>query len=237
VLSAIAGYDPADPVSIDVPAPDFAGGIDEGIDGIRIGVLGSEAFDGVDPEIVAAVRAAAERLAGLGADVVEHAPVGLETSYEYAVTMIRSEALSRHRERMRTQPEVFGEDVLRRLRTAELVTGADYAEARELARAWTRTVDRCFERVDVLLSATTPDVAPRAEGAEMIETTTRLTRLTYGWSLADLPAISIPCGFTAGGLPVGLQLAAARWHEALLLRLAHAYQGATDWHTRRPDLS
>ena len=90
--------------------------------------------------------------------------------------------------------------------------------------------------VDLILTPTGNAAAPRIEGAEMIPTTARLTRLTYPWSLAHMPAVSIPCGFTSTGLPIGVQLGADQYQEALLLRAGVAYQGVTDWHRRRPAL-
>jgi aspartyl-tRNA(Asn)/glutamyl-tRNA(Gln) amidotransferase subunit A len=117
----------------------------------------------------------------------------------------------------------------------ETVSGTDYGEARQRARLWRRRVDDALEHVDVLLTPSTGTTAPPAE-SEMIETTRRLVRLTYGWSLAGLPALSIPCGFSDSGLPVGLQLAAAPLAEATVLRAGAFYQHATDWHLREPEL-
>src|SRR5439155_21217710 len=93
-----------------------------------------------------------------------------------------------------------------------------------------------FELIDLILSPVSCITAPLAADCETIETTRRLTRLTYGWSLAGMPALAVPCGF-AGGLPVGLQLAAAPLREATLLRAGSAYQRETDWHLRRPALA
>jgi len=120
------------------------------------------------------------------------------------------------------------------LRLGQAISGADYAMYREHARIWRRTVERAFQDVDLILSPSTATTAPPAE-SEMIETTQRLVRLTYGWTLAGLPALSVPCGLSGGGLPVGLQLAAARFHEAALIRAGAAYQRETDWHARTPD--
>ncbi|MBM3678799.1 MAG: amidase, partial [Actinobacteria bacterium] len=236
VLTAIAGYDPGDPVSIDVPSGDYAEGIDAGVDGLRVGIVQSPLLDDTDPGVAAAVAAATEVLAGLGARLEETDIPGLERTHEWTTAMIRGEALARHRDRIAQSPELFSDDVLRRLRLGEAVTAADYAESRDLCRAWARTVEAIFERYDALLLPTAVTVAPEAEGPDMIETTARLTRLTYGWSAGDFPAISVPCGFAEHGLPVGLQLVAGRWRDGLLLRMAHAYQSATDWHTRRPSL-
>jgi aspartyl-tRNA(Asn)/glutamyl-tRNA(Gln) amidotransferase subunit A len=166
-----------------------------------------------------------------GAEVEEIELPGSEDAVEAAGGMIRAEALAIHRQRLLEQPEGFGEDVRRRLRLGESVTGADYAEHRQRAREWRRSVEQAFERVDLVLSPTTGTTAPAAD-SEMIETTRRLVRLTYGWSLAGVPALSIPCGFSNEDLPVGLQLAAAPFRETTLLRAGAAFQGETDWHLR-----
>ena len=98
------------------------------------------------------------------------------------------------------------------------------------------TIKSGFDKVDLIISPSTGTAAPLA-GAEMIETTMRLARLTYGWSAAGLPALSIPCGFTKAGLPAGVQLAAPLFGERLLLAAGAAYQGVTDWHEQEPEFT
>jgi aspartyl-tRNA(Asn)/glutamyl-tRNA(Gln) amidotransferase subunit A len=145
----------------------------------------------------------------------------------------RSEAFALHRRRVESHAELFGEDVLRRLELGRELRAWELVEAWERVRAWRREVELAFERFDLLASPTTAIVAPPAESAEMIETTRQLTRLTLPWSLAGNPALSVPCGFSEG-LPVGLQLAAARWGERTLFEAGETYQARTDWHLRRP---
>jgi aspartyl-tRNA(Asn)/glutamyl-tRNA(Gln) amidotransferase subunit A len=234
VMSVIAGYDVDDPVSVDVPVPDYTAGIDGGIDGLRVGVPRGFFFAEADPEVEALVRAAAEQLARLGARVEEIDVPGAERTHEAVNIMVRADAYALHRERLAANPERFGSEVLRRLRLAEGISGADYAEAVEAGRVWARTVDRLFDDVDVILTPTASVPAPPADDPDMIETTRLMTQLTYAWSLSETPAISVPVGLTAAGLPVGMQLAARKWHEATLLRTAYAYQQVTDWHERRP---
>ena len=137
--------------------------------------------------------------------------------------------------RLADDPDSFGADARRRLALGEAVTGVQYGEARQQARLWRRRVKILLEQVDVLLTPTTGTTAPPA-ASEMIETTRRLVRLTYGWSLAGLPALSVPCGFSDDGLPVGVQLAAAPLAEATVLRAGAAYQQAAEWHLREPGL-
>jgi len=110
------------------------------------------------------------------------------------------------------------------------------ALAVERARAWDRTVKRAFAEVDLIVSPSTGTTAPPA-GSEMIETTQRLVRLTYGWSLAGLPALSVPCGLSDAGLPVGMQLGAPRLGEPSLLRAGAAYQRETEWHLLEPPVA
>ena len=237
VLTVLAGYDADDPNSVDHPAEDYAAGIDGGIAGVRIGMPRGFFFSELDPEVEAAVRAAADQLARLGARVEEIDLPGAENTHAIVATMVRTDALALHRERVAAHPEQFGGEVLRRLRSAESVTGADYAAARDAGRAWRRQVARLFEGVDIVLTPAACIPAPPAEDSgDVIETTRLMTRLTYAWTLAGVPAVSVPCGFTRAGLPIGLQLAGGAWQEALLLRAAHAYQQVTDWHERRAPL-
>jgi aspartyl-tRNA(Asn)/glutamyl-tRNA(Gln) amidotransferase subunit A len=235
-LDVLAGYDPDDPHSIDVPTDAYLDAAGGELDGLRIGVPRNFYFEDVDADIVNLVRAAADVLARGGAELEEIDLPGADDAVESATGMIRAEAFAIHRARLRERPEGFGEDVRRRLQLGESITGADYAEFRQRAREWCRTVERAFERVDLILSPSTGTTAPPA-GLEMIETTRRLVRLTYGWSLAGLPALSIPCGFSDDGLPAGLQLAATRFRETVLIRAGAAYQRATDWHLREPVLA
>jgi len=236
LIGVLAGYDDRDPRSVDAPTPDYVAALDAGLDGLRIGVPRNFYFDDVDDDIVTLVRAAADALAAGGADVVEIDVPGADEAVETTTGMIRAEAYAIHRERLETEPERFGEDVRRRLALGASISGSDYALHREHARAWTRSVKRTFEQVDLILTPSTGTTAPAA-GSEMIETTQRLVRLTYGWSLAGLPALSVPCGLSDAGLPVGLQLAAPRLREATLLRAGAAYQRETDWHLLEPPVA
>jgi len=236
VLSVIAGHDPEDPVSVDRPVDDVMAGIDTGLDGLRIGVPRNFFFDGVDADVAGRVRDAAKVLARSGAAVEEIELPGAEQADETTIPMIWAEAYAIHRRRIEEQPEIFGEDVLRRLLLGRDVAGSHYAACRQWSRQWLRSVELAFRDIDLILTPVTETTAPRAEDAEMIATTRRLTRLTYAWSLAGLPSASLPCGFDASGLPIGVQLAAAPFEEATVVRAGAAYQRETDWHLREPGL-
>jgi aspartyl-tRNA(Asn)/glutamyl-tRNA(Gln) amidotransferase subunit A len=234
LLEVLAGYDPEDARSVKRAQDDDAAD-QQGVEGLRVGVPTNFFFEDVDTDIVRLVRDAVDLLARLGA-VVEKIPLpGCAEALDATGPIIWSEVLAVHRERLAQQPGSFGDDVRRRLELGKAVTGAEYGECRQRARVWRRTVERVFESVDVILTPATGTIAPPAD-LEMIESTRRLVRLTYAWSLAGVPALALPCGISDSGLPVGLQLAAAPYREATLLRVGAAYQHETDWHLRRPAL-
>jgi aspartyl-tRNA(Asn)/glutamyl-tRNA(Gln) amidotransferase subunit A len=237
VLTVLAGFDREDPGSVDRPLDDYSARLGDGLEGLRVGVPRNFYLEEVDGEIAESVATAVERLAALGAAVDEVDLPGAEAAVEATTRIIWAEALAIHGERLHARPELFGEDVRRRLPSGEQVSGADYGRYVQTGREWRRTVELAFERVDAVVAPVTGIVAPPADDCETIETTRRLTRLTYGWSLAGVPVLAMPCGLSAEGLPIGIQVAAAWWREGMLLRLGAAYQRETDWHLRTPDLS
>lgn len=236
-LGAISGFDVPDGLSVDRPVPDFCAGLGQGVDGLRIGLPRSFYFEECDPEVASAVRAALDVLVGLGAELVEVDLPGAADAVVACTRIIWAEARAQHEQRYAEEKHRFGEDLQRRLALADGVSSMDYARAVEASRHWRREVELAFRQVDVIASPTSGTVAPLAARAEMIETTVRLTRFTYGWSLAGLPAISLPCGVGEAGMPVGLQLAGRPFEEDVLLRAGAAYQAETDWHARAPALA
>jgi aspartyl-tRNA(Asn)/glutamyl-tRNA(Gln) amidotransferase subunit A len=232
LFAVLAGYDPQEPTSVDGPLADPLAGLEHGVEGLRIGIPASFYFDEADEPVVAAVRAAGEALAALGADVVDIELPGSAEALEAATWIIWSEALGTHRERLETDPDSFGEDVRRRLPFGRQVSGSDYGHAVQVGREWRRMLEGVFAEVDAILSPVSGAVAPIAAESEMIETTRKLTIRTYGWSLAGVPALAIPCGFSPEAMPIGMQLAAPAWQEPLLFRIGAAYQRATEWHLR-----
>jgi len=232
-LNAIAGHDPFDPSSADVPSEDYAAGIEDGARGMRIIVPTNHFFDDVDPEVDAAVREAARVLVSLGASVTEMALPRVDL-LEAQRAILLTDAAAYHREHLQTRAAEIGADVLTRLRTGQTFTGIDYAQARrdrdELRREWLALLR---EHV-LILSPTTVITAPPREGQDAVAAAQRLTANTAPFNLTGLPAISVPCGFTPAGLPIGLQLAAGPWRERSLLRVARAYEHATVWHERLP---
>lgn len=234
LFAAMAACDPSDPSSRPHLRQDVLNRLHEPIAGVRIGVPEVFFFEDIEPDIEASVRAALEVLQKLGAELVAVTLPEAERAQGLMTKILYPDAAAFHRDRITTEPDRFGEDVLRRLSIGVNTSGMDYADAALWRLRWQRRVDQLFDQVDLVAHPTVPFAAPVAEGAEMIATTTSLTRLTYAWSMADVPCMSIPCGFDAAGLPVGLHLAAARWNDALLFPIGAAYQRETDWHLRTP---
>jgi aspartyl-tRNA(Asn)/glutamyl-tRNA(Gln) amidotransferase subunit A len=237
LLQVTAGYDPDDPVSVNMPTDDYVSGIQQGVAGWRVLLAEDEYFDRTHPEIAQAVRQAAETLEELGAKV-ETAPLpGAREAASTNGTMVVSDAAAYHAERLREQPEGFGADVLQRLQIGAALPLVDYIRARRAQVEMRRQFARLFDRCDLLLLPTTPIAAPSISGPDALEMARWLTRYTAPFNLTGLPALSLPCGFTTDGLPIGLQMVARPWGEAAILQAGYAYEQATTWRFRQPELS
>jgi aspartyl-tRNA(Asn)/glutamyl-tRNA(Gln) amidotransferase subunit A len=238
VYAAIAGPDATDPTSAPDAPPDVLGRLADGIEGLRI-LMPTRFFAAeAEPEVAAAVRQAAEVVAGLGAQVEEGDLPGADAAQAHLMPIIYADAAAYHRERLEREPGRFGRDVRARLQPGLELRAIDYARSLRWLDGWRRQVAQLFEqRCDLVLTPTMPCTAPLIEpDHDLIAVSTRLSRFTWVWPAAGVPALSVPCGFDGHGLPIGMQLAGPRWSEPLLLRVGHAYQLVTDWHQRRPKL-
>jgi aspartyl-tRNA(Asn)/glutamyl-tRNA(Gln) amidotransferase subunit A len=253
VLQAIAGHDPLDESSSERDVPDYIAALRDGVTGLRVGVPKEYFFDKVDPTVESAVRGAIQTLSDLGATVVEVSLPHIADLPGALMAIQLPEALTYHKHWLAERAQDYGEDVRYRLELGANYTAVHYVQAqrlRELAlQAWRQDV---FSKVDLVATPTTPIPATPIEQGDL-QTTLNLIRFTNPVNLLRLPAISLPCGFTARparpegraeprgsgsavGLPIGLQLIGRWWDEATVLRAAHAYEQATDWHKRRPPL-
>ncbi len=233
VLQAIAGYDPADITSAEVPVTDYVSVLKEGAKDLRVGVPREYFFDDLDPEVASAVEHALTGIASLGAHIKR---VRIEVPTDR--TLQAAEAYAYHAEDVAKHPELYQAETVRRIRTGEKVTAVEYMQkGRELEVA-RRNICDVFAEVDLLVTPTTPMPAPtiadlRANADALRPAELKLLRNTRPFNVWGLPAISVPCGFTQGGLPIGLQIAGPHWREDLVVRLAHAYEQASAWHKRR----
>ncbi|UCD97663.1 MAG: amidase [Chloroflexota bacterium] len=236
LLQIIAGYDPEDPVSVDMDVPNYQAQLHGNVRGWQIALVDDPFFNKAEQEIIRAVRTAAEVFASLGAQIT---PVEFPGAYEAARDnglMVTSDAAAFHQERLAKQPEHFGEDVHKRLAAGAAYTSSEYSQARRNQSLLRRRFEHFFGKYDLLLTPTTPLTAPLLEGPDAVEQAATLTRFTAPFNFSGLPAISLPCGFNSQGMPIGMQLITRSWGEAALLRAAQAYESATDWHLRRPEL-
>jgi aspartyl-tRNA(Asn)/glutamyl-tRNA(Gln) amidotransferase subunit A len=202
-------------------------------------------FERVDPEVQSAIKAAAKVFVSTGARFEDVSLPHLGDSLEPSTNIALSEATRYHQSQgfYPARAAEYGADVSSRLKMGTQVRAVDYLRAFEVKRQMESDFEAAFERVDAILAPTVPIAAPRIGedetkiAGENESVRSALVRLNRPANLTGHPAISIPCGFTRGGLPMGLQLIGPRWAEASLLAIAHTYEDATEWHTRHPELS
>jgi aspartyl-tRNA(Asn)/glutamyl-tRNA(Gln) amidotransferase subunit A len=241
VLQAIAGHDPRDPASSTLGVPDFSAGLEEGVGGLRVGVPREYFFDLVEPEVERLVRAGIGALEQLGARVDEVSLPHVRDAQLAGNVIMSSEAAAWHSTWLRERPHEYGPDVLQRIRGGLLVRATEYLHSQQLRTLLQQDFARAFEQVDVVVGPTVPIVAPpigrtfEPGGPLNVSPRAVANRATVPCNLTGMPAISVPCGF-ADGLPVGLQIMGAAFAEPLVLRVAAAYERATDWRQQRPRL-
>jgi Asp-tRNA(Asn)/Glu-tRNA(Gln) amidotransferase A subunit family amidase len=233
VLQAIAGYDAADITSVDIPVADYVGSLQQDSQSLRVGITRRYFFDDLDPEVSAAMEHALSGIEMLVAQVKE-----VQIDVPTDRTLQAAEAYAYHAENVAKSTDRYQAETVRRIRSGEKVTAAEYIQQRRELEQARRNIRRVFAEVDVLVMPTIPMPAPaiadlRANPDELRPAELKLLRNTRPFNVWGLPAISIPCGFTQSGLPIGLQIAGPHWREDLVLRLAHAYEQATAWHKRR----
>jgi len=246
LLGVIAGFDPRDPLTSRRPVPDYVGELRRGTGRLKVGVI-TELTEGehTDPEVRRAVAEAAARLSRLGAEVQPVSLPLVPLAGGVFMALADSEGAGYHRRWLRERPGDYDVATRCRLLAAGMIPATLHQLALRARALIRREVLQALERHDLLLAPTQPTSAPpiaagRAPLANGRDAGRRFfTRRSYSTpaSLAGTPAISIPCGFTDGGLPIGLQLIGRPHGEPTVLRAAHAYESATDWHTRRPPLT
>jgi aspartyl-tRNA(Asn)/glutamyl-tRNA(Gln) amidotransferase subunit A len=237
VLEAIAGDHPRGAV-----LPDFLKWKGSPKRRLRLGWPNEYFFDGVEGEVRAAIDAAAKCFESLGARIEPVSMPRLIDSADAGTSIALAEATHYHESQgyFPARAAEYGDDVRRRLEQGRGVRATEYLRALEAKRRMEQDFDGVFERVDAILAPTAPIAAPRLGESEVTidgkKETVRsaLVRLNRPANVTGHPAISIPCGFTRGGLPLGLQIIGPRWGEARLLALSLAYEEATDWHNRHP---
>jgi aspartyl-tRNA(Asn)/glutamyl-tRNA(Gln) amidotransferase subunit A len=258
MLQTIAGHDPRDSTSLDAPVPDYLATLDDGLDGIRIGVPDEYFIKGMQQAVEHAVRQAIEMMGGLGAAAqrvsLPHTDFGLPTYYliapaEASANLARydgirygysyPDAADLSDLYFRTRADGFGPEVKRRIMVGTYALSAGYYDAYYLRAQKMRTLikqdfDEALKRFDVIVCPTTPTTAFKIGEKSNNPLEMYLEDIfTLPLNLAGLPGAVVPCGY-ADGLPVGLQIIGRALDEATVLRVAHAYEQATTWHLKRP---
>ena len=244
MLQAMAGPDPLDATASAHPVDDYVAALDRPVRGLRVGVAEALLAQGLAPEMEAAVRAAAAVFGTLGARVESVRLPDLQAVADVTGLISRSEGSALHGGLLRDRPEALGAFTRARLELGLGVPAFDYLQALRLRARLTRTFTReVWGEVDALVAPVIAQPAPPLSFAvdgdvqTIVERQGRLSRLTRPFNGLGMPALSLPCGFSAAGLPLALQLVGRPFDEATVLRLGHAYQRATDWHSRVPALA
>jgi aspartyl-tRNA(Asn)/glutamyl-tRNA(Gln) amidotransferase subunit A len=237
VLQAIAGPDPEDPASATRPVPNYRAALSGDIRGLRIGVVRHLHEDdcAVTSEESTALEEAFAVLRSLGATLGDVRLRPAQDYYDVKVTIAESELLAVHEHPLRTRPGDFGEDFLGRVLPALLISGRDYVQAQRERRRMLAEMAPVYANYDVLVTATAGAPAPRLGTWRTIEFWKRAS-LTTPFNVTGGPALAQCIGFASNGLPLSMQVVGRPFEDATVLRVAHAYEKATPWRTRRPQL-
>jgi aspartyl-tRNA(Asn)/glutamyl-tRNA(Gln) amidotransferase subunit A len=242
LMSVIAGHDPRDPTTSRLPVPDYVTSLTGKVAGLHVGVPREFFFEGLDADVQQAGEQAIQQLSALGAHVSEVAwPSIRQAPALYAISL--AEGATAHESWLRTRGDYYGADVRERMQQGLLVPAHAYLKAQRIRTVLVRDLDRVFQKVDCLATPTAASPAPRLNvgageiGAPTGALRSALRRLTQPFNLTGSPAITVPCGFSRDGLPIGLQLVGRPFDEARLLNLAHTYEHSTPWKDRHPALS
>jgi len=236
MLQAIAGFDPKDPTSSRAPVPDYSAALVEDIAGVTIGVPRHFFFaddPAINRETLEIVDTALRTLQELGARVVEVTVPTLKYAGAAQPVIMLSEAFAYHARKLRSKPKEFGDMVRARFRMGGLFTAGEYVQAQRVRHVLKREFAAALQQVDLIASPTMSNPAPAFNNVDVM-TTARMPSFTGPYNLTGMPAISVPCGFTNAGLPVGLQLAGKPFDEPMVLRAAYTYQQRMRLFEKRP---
>ena len=240
MLQVMAGFDPLDPGSIEVPIPDYVAEVGQAPGSLRVGIPREHFFDLVDWEVRAAFDASLRTLEGFGCRIEEVSIPNLRYALGAELAILSAEASSYHREMMRVRAGDVSSDIRKELDSGMVLLATDYLLGQRVRRIIAEEFRVAFRKVDVLATPTIPIPAPRIDQSEVhiagqtLSALNLIWRNTYPANLTGSPALCFPCGFTEGGLPISLQLLGHNFNELTLLQVGHRFQLETDWHSRLP---
>ncbi|HTY55934.1 MAG TPA: amidase [Candidatus Binataceae bacterium] len=242
ILDAVAGPDPRDPGCSARPVSRYREELASDIKGLKIGLPKEYFAEAMDPEVRSAVIAAVQKLASLGAVVEEVSLPHCKYAPPTFVALAMSEAASVHARDFRSKPGEYSPELRDLLSMGLLIPGRRYLQAQRVRTMIVRDLAAALRQVSVIVMPTSTIPAPRIGersttlNGKTVNVLAALTRLTSLFNLTGLPTVSIPCGFTAAGLPIGMQIAGKPFAETTVLRVAHAYETNSEWKDRRPAL-
>lgn len=241
LFTAIAGRDPMDPTTVDLPVPDYHAALGGRHKSLRVGVPSNFYFDGVDASVQTQLDAALKVLVDLGMQRMDIVVPDQERIFAISETIGKAEAATTHAQWMRERPDEYSLFVHSRTEAGFHIPATTYLSVLALrGKILADFVRRAFRDADVLFAPVIPVQVPKLAAtevgnpAEVQRLIIQLTRCTRTISFLGLPALSVPCGYTANGMPAAFQLIGRPFAEKTLLRLGHAYQAVTDWHLRTP---
>ncbi|MGE3913197.1 MAG: amidase [Chloroflexota bacterium] len=238
MLQILAGYDPADLCSVNVPVPDMTALLNGSLAGVKIGVPREYFFTvpQLDAEVKAAVLAAIDAMAEAGATIVDvEIPHADAARHAQRITMM-SEAYAYHEPDMKATPELYGKYTRQSFQIGAFFTAADYIQAQRLRPLIRQECEAALSGVDVLIVPSMLTPAPAFEGYNF-DSMMASPSLMGIWNLTGLPAMSIPCGFSSSKLPIGMQIVGKPFAEPTVFKVADGYQQITDWHVTVPDIA
>jgi aspartyl-tRNA(Asn)/glutamyl-tRNA(Gln) amidotransferase subunit A len=243
LLKVMAGHDPRDPTTRRDTVPDYLAALDGGLKGIRIGIPHDTFLSAMEPEVGAAVQDALGVLKQRGATFVDVRFPPIDPVVGAHRAIIFSEAAAAHEDLIRTRAADFSDEVRPLLQSGLFLTATQYLGAQQVRRKIIAAYREIWRSFDLLVTPTSPIAAPPIGattarlGGKDVPLVRAFLDLTLPFNLTGQPAISLPCGFTKSGLPIGLQLVGRPFDEATLFRAASAYEAATDWHGRTPQIA
>ena len=246
LLQAIAGHDPLDPSTVPVPVTDYSATLGKGVRGLKMGVPSNYYFDMLDSEVEAAVRRSIGTLEELGAELQEVSLPSMQYAGALRIAAM-ADGVVTHEPYLRSHRQDYGPDVLYRTIPGQFVLGRDYAKALKVQRIIQEEYARALQQVDFLVTPTAPVPAPRIDakyiGMAGVEHRVRgpgsslVSRNTSPLNATGLPAITVPCGFTQSGLPIGVQFITGPFQEGLLFQVAYCYEEVSPSQGRWPGVA
>lgn len=240
MMNALAGYDPADPASSREPVPDFTADMGRGVDGVRVGVPQEYFFDDVDPEIESAVRAAIDLLEKNGASVTDVSMPWAGSGRSINMGIMLPEAVAVHEKWLNEHADMYSPEVRARIQAAFTTPAIDYIRAQRARRWFCEQMTDAMRGVDVLITPTVPVRTPSIEGCTPLpgenegREGARLAVFTGVFDTTGQPSLSVPCGFTTDGMPIGMMITGKAFDEVMVLRVGDAYEALAGWHERHP---